>query len=188
MNRLVFPILAIFAFAISSCSDSKSYAELLRDENQAVNLFLSQHRVIDEIPADTVFETGPNAPYYRIDDEGNVYMQVLEKGTDEKPEKGDRVYFRYMRYNLFYYEVGKDNTDLGAGNMNDMSSTPTFFIYDDFSIEDSYQYGTGIQMPLEFLGYNSKVSLVIKSQDGPAGDMTYVIPYLYDITYSKPQI
>ena len=65
----------------------KSYAELLQDENQAVNKFLVQYRVVETIPADGKFEIGPDAPFYRLDEENNVYMQVLSAGTDEKPEK-----------------------------------------------------------------------------------------------------
>ena len=65
----------------ASCDDSKSYAELLSDERKATNAYLATQKVINEIPADTVFEEGENAPFYRIDEEGNVYMQVISSGT-----------------------------------------------------------------------------------------------------------
>ncbi len=189
MKRLFIPILSIIVFALSSCSDSKSYAEMLTDENHAVNTFLSQQRVIDKIPtANTVFEVGENAPYYRLDTEGNVYMQVLSLGDDEKVEDEARVYFRYTRYNLFYYTVGADNTLIGAGNSDDMTSLSTFFIFGNETISESTQYGTGIQLPLKYLGYNSRVNIVIKSQAGSQADMSYVTPYLYTISYYKPMI
>ena len=47
----------VCVMSASSCSDSKSYAEQLADERVATNLFLSQQRVVNEIPADTIFET-----------------------------------------------------------------------------------------------------------------------------------
>ncbi|MDE5651106.1 MAG: DUF4827 domain-containing protein [Duncaniella sp.] len=189
MKRFIIPILSVITFALSSCSDSKSYAEMLTDENQAVNVFLSQHRVIDEIPTEnTVFEVGEDAPYYRLDPESNVYMQVLALGDQEKVEKDSKVYFRYTRYNLFYYVVGADNTLIGAGNADDMSSAALYFIYGNETISESTQYGTGIQLPLDYLGYNSRVNIVIKSQAGPTADLTYVIPYLYTISYYKPMI
>ena len=62
--------------ALGSCSSGVSYAELLRDERKATNKFLAYQHVLNEIPSDTIFETGPNAPYYRLDEDGNVYMQV----------------------------------------------------------------------------------------------------------------
>lgn len=64
-----------------------------------------------------------------------------------------------------------------------MNSTPTFFIFENYNVEESSQFGTGIQLPMRFLGANAKVNIVIKSQAGPSGDMSYVIPYLYSITY-----
>ncbi len=189
MNRLYIPILSLLGLILmaTSCSDNKSYAELLTDESHCVNAFLAQHRLVDEIPEDSVFQIGPDAPYYCLDEDHNVYMQVLDKGIDQRPEKGDRVYFRYMRYNLFNYVVGS-NDNIGAGNANNMTSEATFFIFDDYYISQSYQYGEGIQLPMRFLGYDCKVNLIIKSQAGPESDMAYVTPYLYEISYYKPAL
>ena len=76
-------VIAIVGMAMVtySCNDSKSYAERLTDENKNVNAFLANHRVINSIPDDSIFETGENAPYYRMDSEGNVYMQVIDAGA-----------------------------------------------------------------------------------------------------------
>ncbi|WP_367617467.1 DUF4827 family protein, partial [uncultured Duncaniella sp.] len=48
------------------------------------------------------------------------------------------------------------------------------------------QYGTGLQIPVKLLGYGCKVNVVIKSQAGPSSDMSYVVPFLYDVSYNKP--
>ncbi len=187
MKRYILPLVSIAVMlGLASCSDSKSYSELLTEENHIVNDFLSQHRLVDNIPSDTVFEVGPDAPYYCVEDEGNVYMQVLDAGTDERPSYNDRVYFRYMRYNLNGYVVGGDN--VGGGNADNMNSGSTFFLFGNEYVETSTQYGMGIQIPMKLLGYNAKVNLVIKSQAGPTADMSYVVPYLYTISYYKPVI
>lgn len=190
ISKLLLAIAAVTAIAacFSSCSDSKSYAELLTDENHQVNYFLSLHRVETEIPADNNFEVGPDAPYYKMDSDGNVFMQVLEKGTDVKPETNDRVYFRYIRYNLFSYKVGEDNSAIASGNANNMGYVPVFFLLDNLSIQQSTQYGTGIQVPMHYLGYDAKVNLVVKSQVGATSEVADVIPYLYTISYFKSQI
>ncbi len=189
LRNIFMAIIAVAAIipAVTSCSDSKSYAELLTDENHTVNHFLSLHRVVTEIPDDNKFEIGPDAPYYKMDSDGNVYMQVLDAGTDEKPETNDRVYFRYLRYNLFSYEVGSD-TNTPSGNADNMSYTPVFFLLDNVTIQQSTQYGTGIQVPMHYLGYNAKVNLVVKSQVGATSEIADVIPYLYTISYFKSQI
>ncbi|MCM1522407.1 MAG: DUF4827 domain-containing protein [Muribaculaceae bacterium] len=189
MNKLFLSILSVCSLLITatSCSDNKSYAELLSDETKAVNSFLAQHRVVDHVPADTIFEMGPDAPYYRIDDERNVYMQVLLNPTpDDKAEKDDPVYFRYMRYNLMTYVIGALN--VGSGNANNMAMPSTYFIFEDYYNTQSYQYGEGIQLPMKYLGYNCKINLVVKSQAGPENDMSYVTPYLYEISYYKPAL
>lgn len=188
-KSLLYPLLllAAFAAALSACSDHKSYAEQLNEETQTVNAFLARHRVVDEMPTDTnyVFEVGPNAPYYRLDEERNVYMQVLYEGKEGYAEKGDRVYFRYLRYNLNNYVIGGDD-NVGAGNANNLGTSPSFILFETYDVQESAAYGTGIQMPLKFLQMGSRVNLVVKSQAGAYEEIQYVVPYLYEIRYNKP--
>ncbi len=175
------------AMVAYSCSDSKSYAERLTDENKNVNAFLANHRVINNIPADSIFETGEDAPYYRMDNEGNVYMQVLDAGDKEKPETDDMVYFRYMRYDLTGY-AQSDTLGYAMGNAEDMDYPATWFRLNNFQLSSSAQYGVGIQIPMNYLGWNAEVNIVIKSQYGFTSEMSYVSPFLYNIRYFKPGV
>lgn len=184
-------LLSLMALAVlSSCSDSKSYSKLLQDENMAVNRFLVDHRVVTSVPADSVFEVGADAPYYQLDEDANIYMQVLSLGSGPKIEDDQLVYFRFLRYNLGYYS-GDDTAMPSEGNMNDLSQSPTSFRYQNFSLPSSSAWGTGIQMPLNFLPDNWRdleVNLIVKSQFGWTSEVSYVIPYLYKIRYYKSQI
>ncbi len=180
-------VLAIIAVAtVSSCSDGKSYTEMLDEENKAVNRFLSNHRVVGHVPADSVFEIGENAPYYQIDDEGNVYMQVLNRGDGAKVKDNQLVYFRYMRANLVTYNPDGDNE--WYGNATNMNESPASFKYNDYSYPSSTTWGAAIQMPLMFLNLNCEVNLVVKSAYGRTDEMSYVQPYLFKIRYFKSQI
>ena len=180
--RVILPLI-VAALSMVSCEDTKSYAELLAEENQIVNRFLVQHRVEEFFPED--FEVGENAPYYRVDSSGDVYMQVLQKGNGTYPQTNDRVYFRYMSYDLASYVVGGENH--GSGNADDVGSTAaTFFLLDNYSVSESSTYGTGIQIPAKLLGYESKVNIVVKSQSGPSSIMSYVMPFLYTVSYYAP--
>ena len=173
---------------LASCKDSTSYADLLNDERHATNAYLSNFRVINEIPADTIFETGEDAPFYRIDKEGNVYMQVLRASDRKKdaPKKSQRIYFRYMRYNLNAWYVYSDWE--GEGNEKDMSLSTAYFLYGNYNDTESVAWGYGIQMPLALLGINCEVNLLIKSQYGLAAEVSYVQPYLFHVRYFPSQI
>lgn len=173
--------------SFSSCGDDKSYADLLKDERFASNSFLSNYEIIDEIPSDTLFEVGENAPYYKIDPDGNVYMQVLIADSKEnRPKTNQPVYFRFMRLDLLYlYTSG---VYFWEGNAENMMADPTFFLYDNYTLDSSSYYGYGLQMPLKYLGVNSKVNLLVKSQYGFSNEISNVIPYLYNITYYPSMI
>lgn len=192
MKNLRIPLLLILLsvvtlIALSACDNSKSYAELLTDENHNVNAFLANQRVVNSVPEDSVFEVGPDAPYYRIDEEGNVYMQVLSAGDGGKVKDDQQVYFRYTRYDLSEY-ARTDSLPKGSGNSSDMEYDPTWFRYKNFTLTSSSQYGAGIQMPLNFLEFNAEVNLVVKSQYGFTSEIAYVVPFLYNIRYFKGQI
>ncbi len=176
-----------FAGVLQSCESGKSYSELLNEENMAVNRFLADQWVIPGIPADTVFEVGPEAPYYMLDDEGNIYMQVLDAGSGEKAQDDELVYFRFQRYNLSNYSGDLDAL-YSEGNQDDLTQAATSFRFQNFTLPSSSQWGSGIHLPLEFLPIGCEVNLVVKSQFGWNSEISYVIPYLYHIRYYKSQI
>lgn len=173
--------------SLVSCNDDASYADLLRDERRACNSYLSNYRIINEIPEDSIFEQGENAPYYRIDADGNVYMQVIYADSKEnRPENNEPVYFRFMRLDLnTLYTEGEE---YWTGNAENMLADPTYFLYNNYTLDSSSYYGYGLQLPLQFMGVNSRVNLVIKSQYGLTDEISYVVPYMYQVTYYPSMI
>lgn len=187
------PILAAMAVAsavfsaacLSSCNDGKTYAQLLNEENHYVNNFLADRRVVGELPADTVFETGPDAPFYRLNEDGSLYMQVINPGTKGNRVKADElIYFRYTRWNLTEYADGV----LPEGEGNNTSLGVASFRYGNYQLANTYKWGTGIQYPLSLLPVDCEVNIVIKSTDGPTDESADVIPYLYNISYRRPEL
>lgn len=176
-------VAAVFALAfLASCEDGKSYAELLNEQDRAVNNFLADQVVLLDIPEDTIFEVGEDAPYYRLDEDGSLYMQVLNAGTEGNDVvDNEQIYFRYTRYNLLAYANGK----LPQGGGNNLSLKPSWFRYNNFRIETSYQWGAGVQAPLEYLPVDCEVNLVVKSTQGTIDDQTDVVPFLYKLTYQR---
>lgn len=181
-------MMALVVAGFASCSDNESYSDMLNDERHACNAFLANFE-IEDVPADTVFKVGSDAPYYKLDPDGNVYMQVLKTGdrVGNRARKSQTIYFRYTRYNLnTWYTQG--GLWVGSGNADDMSQTATAFLYDDYSLETSSQWGYGMQMPLKYLGVDCEVNLVVKSQYGWTGEISSVVPYMYHLRYFKSRI
>ena len=176
-----------FGAGVISCDDSKSYAELLTDEAHAINLFLADHNVILNLPENDEFITGPDAPYYRLDAEGNVYMQIVNIGDKEMMAKDDElIYFRFTRYNLNNYDPADQNLGEGWGNSDDLSMGSASFRFGNYTLSTSAQWGSGLQMPLYYVGMESEVNLIIRSQYGLSSEISQVIPYVYNVRDFKP--
>ena len=179
----IFALLIGALAALTACDDSKSYAELLGEEDRYVNNYLADQTVALDIPEDSVFIYGEDAPFYRIDEDGMLYMKVLRPGTKgNMVDNDEQIYFRYTRWPLAAY-----NGKLTDGEGNNISLNPCWFRFNNFRIQVSYNWGYGIQRPLSFLPVDCEVLIVIKSQMGPMMEQTDVLPYLYRLTYERRQ-
>lgn len=200
-------ILAISAFAaitVTSCKDKESYADLLNDENKAVNAYLANYPVISSIPADNDFITTQQimqeqglsredaeklTPFYRMDEDGNCYMQVINPGlTDQMAEEDQQIYFRFMRYNIKAWYL-YDAWD-ASGNSSNLGTKETSFRYKNTTLTSTTQWVEGIQIPLEYLRLGCEVNIIIKSTIGPEEEkeITSVYPYLYNIRYFESKV
>ncbi|MBQ9465391.1 MAG: DUF4827 family protein [Muribaculaceae bacterium] len=183
---------AVIAIAsLGSCSNSVSYSERLNNERNATNAFLRRFEVVNDIPKDTVFVTGEDAPYYRLDKEGNIYMQVINAGDrkKDKAKESETIYFRYTRYNLLTWYSTGTLTASGDNATDNMSTTACYFNSQDFTLPASAQWGFGLQLPLDFIGVeDSEAWVIVKSQYGFTSEISYVQPFLYHIRYFHSQI
>ena len=189
-NKLYCKILLGLAalMLLAACNEDQSYADRLNEERNAVNAYLANQRVVMSIPEDTVFEVGENAPFYRIDADGNVYMQVIKPGNrfTDRAKNGEPIYFRFSRYNLANWYA--DGVWVPSGNENSMDAGSCTFNFSDYTLPSSSQWGYGLQYPLLFLGVECEVNLVIKSQYGLTSEISYVTPYYYHVRYYHSQI
>lgn len=168
-----------------SCDKTKSYAELLAEEDAAVEEFLDTQVVIEEIPADSIFLVGEDAPYYKLDEDGYVYMQVLYLGDGGMAKYNDVVFFRYSRINLLTW--ADDGEQVPSGNDSDLAEAYSFN-FQNTELNSTSQYGEGIQQPLYYIPLNSRVNLIVKSKAGSLNDLTSVVPYLYNVRYFPSNI
>lgn len=201
MRKKIYNLIALSGLVIltglfAGCSKSQSYSELLRDEEHAVNWYLANYNVALELPEDyrdlltseTVVDgvpLGENAPFYKLDPEGYVYMQVVRAVDDEMVSEGDFVYFRYQRESIL--DMYNDVESNSMGNSDYLPNGTTSFVYKNTYLSSSTTWGTGIQMPLQYVGYNSEVNLVLKSYYGFTAEQAYCVPYIMNIRYFKPE-
>ena len=189
MNRIIKIVSAsalfVVTMVVSSCNDTKSYAELLTEENQAINAYLLTQKVELSVPENNAFITGEDAPFYKLDEEGSVYMKVIKMGNPEWMAKSDeQVYFRFERQSLLDYNPYTDTFSVeGWGNLNDPSLGSSSFRFGNYTLSSSSQWGSGIQLPLNFIPLDSWVSLIIKSQFGMTSEIANVKPFLYRVVY-----
>ncbi len=126
-----------------------------------------------------------DAPFYRMDEDGDVYMRVVKTGDmDDRPQFNDLVYLRLTRYNLQEYDGSLPE---GYGNAYDVASSITIR-YNNASSQSYTDWGEGIQIPLFYLGYGSEVEIVLRSRVGPSDEIGVVVPYFYIIRYFKSNI
>lgn len=176
----------IFA-GLSSCKDDTSYADMLKDEEKACNWYLAQQIVENDIPEDGNFITGEDAPFYRIDEDGYIYMQVVKLDKTEMAQKDDIVYFRFARRNILSLYNGVDAPVEGNASNLVSSFGSTNFIYKNLLLESSYQWGSGIQEPLKYVGYDSEVNLVMRAFYGFYNEQSLCQPYIMNVKYFKPE-
>lgn len=194
---------AVVAVALlGSCSDRESYADLLNDENQAVNSYLAEYPVIGSVPADGNFITMQDVqaehpgmtraealkltPYYRMDDDGYVYMQVVNPGGETKAFDDQLIYFRFTRWNLSYaYKYGVWEA---SGNSSDLGTNTTSFRFGNTTLSSTTRWGEGLQTPLKYLGLDCEVNMVVKSYLGPTEEVSSVYPFLYNVRYFPSKI
>ena len=210
MKKLVFLFLSLLAAGgiFQACDDSKTYAEMLEDEKNAVNKFIKDKgiRIIsqDEFEKnDTVTNLDRNE-YVALSD--GVYMQIVDRGNADDPEdtfaNNNVICARYLEKNIASNELTCFNVVLPEYiNASDYYRSPLTFRYVN---ENSSAYGIVLRTPLDYdylwtansygtaipggwllalpyLRDNAHVRLIIPSKMGHSISQQNVIPYYYDI-------
>ena len=211
MKKLVFLFLSLLAAGgiFQACDDSKTYAEMLEDEKNAVNKFIKDKRIQiisqDEFEKnDTVTDLIRNE-YVALSD--GVYMQIVDRGSAENKTdtfaNNNEICVRYIEEDIMTRDTTCFNVFLEEwGDANQLYTNPAVFRY---VAEGSYVYGTFIQMDyywasyyqstavpagwllaLPFVRNYAHVRLIVPSKVGHSSAQQYVNPYYYDIwTFSK---
>ncbi|NLY25257.1 MAG: DUF4827 domain-containing protein [Bacteroidales bacterium] len=176
MKKIIAIATTLFALLIlaSSCQDRKTYADYLKDESRAIDLFISKHNltILDEFPEDGQF--GDN-DFYK-DKNSGVYFNIIEVGdTTLNLQWKEEVYVRFS--GLEYFMTG-DTTRYS--NMNSVFPEEIVFIGPVNSNTKGSYSTPGWIVPLGYVGHNGKVKMIVPFDMGSSYDKSQYQPTYYD--------
>ena len=209
MKKLVFLFLSLLTAGslFQACDNSKTYAEMLEDEKNAVNKFIKDSAInvisLEEFERDTITDLSRNE-YVAFSN--GVYMQIVDRGSAENKTdtfaNNNEICVRYLEKNIASNELTCFNVVLPEYiNASDYYRSPLTFRYVN---ENSSAYGIVLSTPLDYdylwtansygtaipggwllalpyLRDNAHVRLIIPSKMGHSISQQNVIPYYYDI-------
>ena len=194
MKKLVFLFLSLLAAGgiFQACDDSKTYAEMLEDEKNAVNKFIKDKRI--QIISQAEFEKNDTVPdlirneYVALSD--GVYMQIVDKGSENEADtvkNNDEILVRFMEYSILDKDTALSNlsavetVDAFRYTVTSSSIAGTFLQGYMMTYYSSPAVPAGWLVPLTYVRDMAHVRLIIPSKMGHQTAMQYVYPYYYDI-------
>lgn len=210
LTWILFGLLTL-SFSFQACDNTKTYAEMLEEEDDAIQDFINEHgiKVITQrefFAKDSVTEENE---YVQLS--SGVYMNIVKKGKWKTEKQGDKVVVvldskgrpvlenpndtiknndevlvRFMEYSI----MDKDTT---LSNLNSVEIVDEFRykvtssqIAGSFTAGYMYSYygptvPAGWLVPLSYIRSFGHVKLIVPSKMGHQSAMQYVQPYFYDI-------
>lgn len=204
MKKLILLFFALLAIGqiFQACDDTKTYAEMLEEEKDAVNAFIKKHNIKLISPGE--FEAQDSTTNLERNEyvafSNGVYMQIRSKGSKNLADTfktNNLIIVRFMEVDITEDDtttVSNVNNPFPAGNVypdgfrytEDAGS-----IYGQFIVEpglggNMLTYGTSVPagwlIPLKYVRDSASVRLIVPSKMGHQNAQQYVLPYYYDIT------
>lgn len=180
--KFFFKILLAFfipSLFIVSCSNDKTYADQLKDEQKLIKSFIARQKIIvvstmpSTIPfPDNVYYKTSSGLYIRLENEGDKYVNGVL--TTDSAETNDRISFRYIQYTL------NSTADTISYTNTAESAFPATFYFNDLTDKNACE---GWQEAVSLMKYhNAEAKIIVYSKIGFETDEKYVIPYGYDIS------
>lgn len=196
MKKLVslFLLMLTCVLAFQSCSDSKTYAEMLEEEKDAINKFIKTNKI--KVISASEFEKNGNKTSTEENEyvqfSNGVYMQIVKSGKvdgeKDSIKSRDVVTVRFVEYDILKEDTLLTNYAL-----------PTFLDVFDYTISGTTAYGQfrqgllpqyyettqvpeGWLVPLQYIKpIDAEVKLIVPSKVGHSNAMQYVYPYYYHL-------
>ena len=206
MKKIIFlcSILLGMGGMFQSCDNSKTYAEMLEDEEKAVKKFIRQEGI--QVISQDVFEANDTVTNLERNEfvslSDGVYMQIVDRGSEDLNDafkNNDEICVRFEERNLLENELTSFNVFLeDYADAHEYYNDPAIFRY---TSSGTYAYGTFTQLAYAWAVAHSSstevpsgwllalpcvrdhahVRLIVPSKMGISESQSSVIPYYYDI-------
>ncbi len=155
----------------SACNSQKTTQELLKEEKVAIQRFIDKNKfiILSEYPENGVFK---DKEFYKTAE--GLYIHVIDSGNGKRARYlKDEIQVRFE--GMYHF---KSDPDSALYKYDSPSSAPYSFIYGN-----SASYGTygcnGWAIPLQYVGEEAVVSLIVPSKLGYSDDYSYIRPVYY---------
>jgi len=191
MKKWASGILAIIIISCisSSCNQSKSLQELLREESKALDQFITMNNfsILRYYPADGVFKENE---YYKSSD--GLFFHVVDSGNGTRVRLLNEVSIRFDYCQYLKNVVAGDSSvwtpppsDLPYGFVYGISQTYSSSYYYSY-----YGYYSPLCQawvtPLTYVGEGAVIDMIIPSSIGSYSDNTNVAPIFYkNLRYTR---
>ncbi len=197
MKKLTLFFLTLLAFCLGfqACDNTKSYAEMLEDEKDAIKAFIKDSSITvisqSEFYAQDSTTNLERNEYVQL--ASGVYMQIVDKGSTNPADtvrSNDLILVRFAEQGLMADKYGNKSY---LTNLNDPANVDEFkYTVTSSSIAGIFTqgymlmaYGTSVPagwlIPLSYVRDRAHVKLIVPSKMGHSSAMQYVYPYYYDI-------
>lgn len=201
--------MAVFAMGITfqACDDTKTYAEMLDEERDAINAFIrdssivvitqSQFHAQDSITYDNEYVQLASGVYMHIDRKCTGWNEEDQNDPKNKAAweaaapvvNNNIVLVRFSEYDIIGKYTAYSNTDLAytvdAFRYTETSSsiaatfTEGYYMYNTGSLSTAVPAGRLVAF--SYVRDGARLKLIVPSKMGSSSAMSAVYPYYYDI-------
>lgn len=183
-----FVLILCAACLMGSCSKTRSYTDMLKDEEKAINRLIDSLgiEVLKDFPDDSIFAENQ---FVKMDN--GVYMNIIDRGEGRATLYSTRIMYRCNAYYFLNYFQLCINSNYGPNSngtvpypANGAQTVP--FIYGEGTTNNQadpkYIYvSEGIQTPLQYVGHRGRVKLIVPFDKGNYYDQGEGYPVYYEV-------
>lgn len=207
LNLIIMTLVAVMALA--ACNDSVTYADLKKKERNAINRYITSHKIQKITEAEFEkkgFVTDTTKNEYVLFESTGVYMQIVRKGDGEKLKEGETatVLCRFKEYNILEGDSALQLTNITqyswqVDKMSVKNTSGTFkasFISGESLMYSKYStqaVPSGWLVPLTYINLGripkgeetALVRLIVPHTQGQSDASKNVYPCLYELSLER---